>query len=182
MSTATYPWLQAPPDPPLSSPQPKVAIFSADRRHRYTLMREWEGGQGTVNFVMLNPSTADETKNDATIRRCIGYAKKWGYARLVVTNIFAFRSTDPKCLYPDPWSAIGDQDDAYIISEAGKAQRVVCAWGSHGSLIERGKVVRLLLTGAGTPLHCLGMTANGQPKHPLRLHSNLEPVELERLR
>ena len=74
------------------------ASFSKDRIHRYTLYRVWNEELPKVLFIGLNPSTATETKNDPTIRRCMGYAKDWGYGSYIMGNIFAFRSTDPKNL------------------------------------------------------------------------------------
>ena len=65
------------------------AVFSEDRKYRYTLVREFGADDGTVLFILLNPSSADETKNDPTVRRCMGYTKHWGYRRLIVANIFA---------------------------------------------------------------------------------------------
>src|SRR6187455_1128147 len=125
------------------------AIFSEDRRHRYTLariIRDTEPERdSTVLFVCLNPSTADEVRDDPTIRRCVGYAKRWGFSRLVVCNLFALRSTDPRALYehPDP---IGPANDRHLLDEATRADRVVAAWGAHGGYKLRGAtVLRMLL-------------------------------------
>lgn len=71
------------------------AVFSGCGRYRYRLTREL-GGKLTLTVVMLNPSTADGSKDDPTIRRCKGFAKDWGYGRLVIVNLYAFRATDPR--------------------------------------------------------------------------------------
>ena len=113
---------------------------------------------------MLNPSTADETMLDPTIRRCLGYSKDWGYGALAVANIFAFRSTDPKRLAKaeDP---IGPENDWFIRDAAEHSSLVICGWGAEPFAIERAKdVVRLLM---GIPLFCLELTKLGHPKHPL---------------
>ena len=155
------------------------AIFSEDRRHRYTLERIIPGGateQGaTVLFVCLNPSTADEIQDDPTVRRCLGYAKRWGFSRLVVCNIFALRSTDPKALYehPDP---VGPANDRHLLGEAIRADRVVAAWGFHGGHELRGATVLRMLLDLKPEIHVLGQTKDGHPRHPLYLRADAEPV------
>lgn len=132
-----------------------------------------DAGPKRALFIMLNPSTADETKNDPTVRRCIGYARAWDYAFLTVCNIFALRSTDPKALYrhDDP---VGPDNDMWIWQEADTADLVVCAWGTHGKLNGRDKQVTALLD--GKTLHTLGVTKDGHPKHPLYVPANAELV------
>jgi hypothetical protein len=137
----------------------------------------------TVVFVGLNPSTADEVQDDPTIRRCIGYAKRWGFERLVMLNIFALRSTDPGLLYMhhDP---VGPLNDEWLIEETGKADLVVCAWGTHGEFMApggvpmpRGQFVRdRLVSLVPEKLYVLGLTKHGHPKHPLYLSGDLTPV------
>src|SRR6266478_2655415 len=103
--------------------------------YRYVLRRNWLGSGGLLNFVMLNPSTADDVFDDATIRRCVGFAKRWGFSSLVVTNLCAYRATQPN----DLWAlvnlenarhlAIGEGNTVHIEREAKMAHQVVCAWG-----------------------------------------------------
>src|SRR5581483_9586135 len=97
--------------------------------YRYSLARFFGDG-GVVNFIMLNPSTADAETDDPTIRRCLGFAKAWGYGTLVVTNLFAYRATDPAELAKagDP---VGPDNDTRLWSEAQLSDLVVCAWGNH---------------------------------------------------
>lgn len=142
-----------------------TAVFSPDREFRYTLTRRWDD-RLLVNFLMLNPSTADENIEDPTIRRCMGFARDWGYGGLMVTNIFAYRSTDPKALYkvPDP---TGPANNEYILKTAKACAVVVCAWGEHGAHQGRGAIVHKLLREAGIATRCLEKNASGEPKHPL---------------
>lgn len=140
--------------------------FDSARTYRYLLTRQWgEDEQNFINFILLNPSTADETKDDPTMRRCINFAKQWGYDGMYVTNLFAYRSTDPKKLkqVKDP---IGPENDDYIKKYANRAQRVVVAWGNHGELYGRGKDVIEMLSGI-EGVCCLGKTKKGEPRHPL---------------
>ena len=104
------------------------AIFSDCRRYRYALWRIWEPSLPPCLFVMLNPSTADEAKNDPTIERCERRASAMGYGGLYVSNIFAFRSTDPAALYieEDP---VGPENDEYIMNGVREAALVICGWG-----------------------------------------------------
>jgi hypothetical protein len=152
------------------------ARFSEDRLYRYLL---WRPGARPVTFVMLNPSTADEMKDDPTIRRCRGYSRYWGYDGVIIANAFAYRSTDPKALYEleDP---IGPENDAYILRAALIAVGpIVCAWGAHGKLHDRGVAVAQLLRAAGHRPQCFGLTkgskrARPQPWHPLYLPADLQ--------
>lgn len=139
-----------------------AAEFSPCRRWRYVLRRAWSNGPRHALFIMLNPSTADETNDDPTIRRCISFAKTWGMDRLTVCNIFAYRSTDPYVLstLDDP---IGPENDRFIHLCYSEAQVRVAAWGVHGALQDRGAAV----ASACPALDCLGTTKDGHPRHPL---------------
>jgi len=143
------------------------AAFDATRRYRYLLWRRWRARGRSVVLVMLNPSTADATKNDATIRRCIGFAQCWGFAAMTAVNLFAWRATHPKDLRRAV-EPVGPLNDEVIRDAAGRADRVVAAWGAHGDLLGRGDAVLASLRDVG-PVHAFGRTGTGQPAHPLRL-------------
>jgi hypothetical protein len=148
-----------------------TVVYSPCQTWRYLLSRDFPEGEGTLNFLMLNPSTADAVRNDPTVRRCIGYAQRWGYATLLVTNIFAFRATLPRVLAaaPDP---VGPENDAYIVQTARTAERVVIAWGIHGRLHDRDRCVIELLR--DIPLLHLGLTREGHPRHPLYVRGDAD--------
>lgn len=152
------------------------AAFSECRRYRYRLWRSWSGGVGTLNFLMLNPSTADEVENDPTVERCERRARAWGYQKLIVTNLFAFRSTSPHELkqQADP---VGPCNDAAILEAAGEASQVICAWGEHGAHLGRADAVRTLL--ARRPLWALRVNSGGEPSHPLYLPYELNMIPYE---
>src|SRR5688572_20715579 len=139
---------------------PSGALFSRCRRWRYLLWRRW--GDGPVaNFLMLNPSTADEFKLDPSCTRARNYAERWGFGALVVTNIFGWRSTDPAALraVDDP---VGRGNDAAIVKAARDARLVVCAWGNHGLHLERAERVVALLRREKVSLSLLRMNDCGQ--------------------
>lgn len=140
------------------------AIFSPCRKYRYALYREWNPSKPLLMIIGLNPSTADEIQDDPTIRRCIDFAKRWNYGQLIMMNLFAIRGTDPKIIkdVPDP---IGEENDKYLKEMGEKASLILGAWGSHGIYQNRGKKVRSMFK----LVHILGLTKNGQPKHPLYL-------------
>ena len=156
------------------------AVFSKNRKYRYTLFRIWEvESSGKVNdtkyvvFIGLNPSTADETVNDPTITRCINYVKAWGYGGMYMLNLFAWRATDPKEMKKqgDPRGA---ENNHWILHICTRASMIVAAWGTHGTFLNRHREVLNLLD-----LHnvwCLGVTKDGIPKHPLYLKADLKPV------
>lgn len=146
------------------------ATFSPCRTHRYTLGRRWSD-QPLVMFIGLNPSTADENIDDPTVRRCITYAKDWGYGGLLMTNIFAYRSTDPKGLLgcEDP---VGSDNDKALLECYQQAGIAIAAWGVHGTLLGRDSHVKTLLP----KLHYLKLTKDGHPGHPLYLPKTLKPI------
>jgi hypothetical protein len=151
-----------------------TAQFSACGAYRYGLTRVWAAGPRLL-FVMLNPSTADEVRNDPTIARCETRARTAGFAGFGVVNLFAFRATDPRALRlaDDP---VGPENDRIIRRAAAKAGFVVCAWGNHGALNARALAVRHILSGCGKTLHHLGLTRSGQPVHPLYIPLAQGPI------
>jgi hypothetical protein len=151
------------------------ATFSPCRRWRYLLWRRWDESKPVANFLMLNPSTADEVKLDPTCARARDYAERWGYGALIVTNIFAFRNTNPNQMKTakDP---VGPGNDAAIVRAARDSALVICAWGNHGAFLERSARVKTLLNQKRIPLHALRVNANGEPAHPLYLPGKLTPL------
>lgn len=148
------------------------ATLSADKRYRYRLWRTIGSGSRTILFVMLNPSTADASVDDPTIRKCRGFAQRLGFDRIEVVNLFAWRATDPKEL-PKAVEPVGRENDQTILERALAAQLVIAAWGAtefkNGMVTRRAREVRQLLTGAGVTVQCLGRAQNGEPRHPLML-------------
>lgn len=138
------------------------ANLSACKKYRYTLWRTWDDSKPYVMFIGLNPSTADETKNDKTITRCIKYAEDWGYGGLCMTNLFAFRATDPSDMKKSK-NPIGIENDNWIKKLAKDAEVVVAAWGNDGCYMERSKKVIDMIPN----LMCLKINETGEPAHPL---------------
>lgn len=147
--------------------------------YRFELSRDWSGGdQPPLVFVMLNPSTADETVNDPTIRRCVGFATRWGHSGLRVANLYGWRATHPQ----DLWQAadpVGDVADWYLARHIGYAaetagSRLVAAWGDHA---RPDRVVRFRQILGDHQAWCLGTTLSGQPRHPLRVAYDTVPQQ-----
>jgi len=157
------------------------AELSPCGRYRYQLVRTFAQPMRlrTCTFVMLNPSIADGEVDDPTIRRCMGFARAWGFHRLVVANLFAWRATSPRDLYAagDP---VGPGNDAWILQAAAASERIVCAWGMHGAWRGRSADVARLLRDAGHRIHHLGLTRAGEPRHPLYLGGDSRPREWKR--
>ena len=152
-----------------------VAVYSDCQQFRYTLIREWDNAGRKALFIMLNPSTATEIQNDPTVERCERRARALGFGAFTVTNIFAYRATDPFLMraQPDP---VGPENDRTIAGAVAWADQVVCAWGSHGAHLGRGAQVTSLLQTLGRPLYHLGLTQSGQPKHPLYIGYAVQPT------
>ncbi len=161
------------------------AQLSEDGLYRYTLRREWASG-GTVCWVMLNPSTADATDDDPTVRKCVGYAKGWGYDSIEVVNLFALRATDPAELVTTNHDPVGPENDAYVEMVVRRADLVVCAWGTKGGnkawggrVVRRDMEVLSMIRSMGVPMHLLTKTKAGDPGHPLYLRGDLQPSLME---
>ena len=149
------------------------ARFSLCRQYRYILWRIWDESRPLVMFIGLNPSTADETKNDPTINRCINYSKSWGYGGLYMTNLFAFRATKPVDMKKAK-DAIGPDNDKWLVKIAQKADIVIAAWGNHGRYLNRSETVVKMLSN----LYYLKLNQSGEPAHPLYLKADLNPIKM----
>jgi len=151
-----------------------TADYSPCLTWRYSLTRVWDTGGSRALFVMLNPSTATEVQNDPTVERCERRARALGHGAFRVCNIFAYRATDPRVMRaaPDP---VGPLNDAAIVAGADWADAVVCAWGTHGAHLDRGRTVEDLLRATRKPLHHLGLSKGGFPKHPLYISYDRQP-------
>lgn len=169
--------VDAPPEKTMLLPFEPLAgaEFSPDRAHRYTLWRKTKPKGETILFIGLNPSTADEWNDDHTVTRMIRFGILWGYATVLVGNLFAYRATDPKVMkrYEDP---VGPGNDEALSELRARADLCVCCWGNQGRWHGRGAAVVELLRKYGK-LHSLGMTKVGYPKHPLYLRRTT-PVEV----
>ena len=156
----------------------RSASFSRCGAYRYCLLRSWDGrdeSDRAVCFVMLNPSTADGCVDDPTIRRCIGFARSWGWASLEVVYLFALRSTDPRALsqHPDP---VGPRNRGAVRRAVGRCDLLVLAWGAFP--LARRTPTRWLFDaarGVRIPVCTLGETRAGFPRHPLYVPGDQTP-------
>jgi len=155
-----------------------VAVFSPDERYRYSLKRVWDTSRPNALFVMLNPSTADEMKNDPTVERCERRARANGFGSFGVVNIFAWRATDPRELLraEDP---VGSENDRAILEKANWADQIIVSWGAHGEFQQRGTAVARLLLSTGNELYHLGLTKAQQPRHLLYVAYARQPIAWE---
>ncbi|MCT7983108.1 DUF1643 domain-containing protein [Laspinema sp. A4] len=152
----------------------KGAVIDLMEIYRYSLWREWDPNASRVAFVMLNPSRADATNDDPTVRRCISFAQSWGYGSLEVVNLFAYRASKPAELKKvrDP---IGLENDYYLEKAIKSADKLIVAWGNNGMFKNRCREVLDCLT-SFDELYCLGITQRGYPRHPLYVKGNIKPV------
>lgn len=153
------------------------ALFSECKDYRYALWRIWDDSKPLLGFCMLNPSTADESTNDPTVERCQRRAEMLGYGGIVVTNLFAYRSTDPNVLrnVPDP---IGYFNDKHILDCAQLCKVTICGWGKHGSLNNRGRKTIEYLKFMGIKVRALKVNKDGSPAHPLYIGYKIKPKAL----
>jgi hypothetical protein len=169
---------------------PRKNVFSPDRKYRYALWREGLQKQGDlfsvvtgredqyVNFIGLNPSKADETFTDPTLAKCMKFAERWGYGAVCMTNLFAWRETNPELmkLQPEP---IGEINDWWLEEIARGASVVIAAWGTDGKHLNRASNVRKLLSRFN--LQCLRVNDDGSPQHPLYILDTTEPSAFPKL-
>ena len=151
-----------------------TATFDPTRTYRYRLSRTWDPTGPTLAFVMLNPSTADAEVLDPTVRRCVGFARSWGFGALEVVNLFAFRATDPRDLLLAA-APVGPDNDRAIVDAASAADRVVVAWGIRGTHLGRARAVAALLRATSVRPLALAMTRDGHPRHPLYVRADTRP-------
>jgi hypothetical protein len=150
------------------------AVFDVSARYRYSLWRIWCAYHPRIVFVLLNPSTADGERSDPTIRRCIGFAQTWKFGSVEVVNLFAYRATDARELLKidDP---VGEENNYFLMQAVERCSTVVVGWGTRGTLLGRDNQVMSLLAGR-KDVYCLGITKDGQPRHPLYVKSDIIPV------
>ncbi len=148
------------------------AEFSKCGKYRYTLWRIWDKDKPLVMFIGLNPSTANESDDDPTIRRVKRFAADWGFGGVYMMNLFAYISTDPKKLLFNPHEKIGYKNNNYLKEIAGKCEKIIFAWGSFSEAHVRSKEVIEMFPQA----HVLKINNNGSPKHPLYIKADTVPV------
>ena len=151
------------------------AVYSQCKKYRYSLTRTIPNSKVSLLFILLNPSTATEIANDPTVSRCQTRAKMLGYASFRICNLFAYRTKSPAIMkkYPDP---IGPQNNHIINDSILWATKIICAWGSHGTHLNRSIEIRKMIDATGVTVNHLGLTKNNQPKHPLYLSYSQKPV------
>jgi len=154
------------------------ANFSPCGKYRYSLLRRWDMfDERKLIFIGLNPSTANETTNDPTIRRCIGFAKTFGFGGMVMLNLFGFVSAYPSVMIAqdDP---VGPDTDRIIKSFDIPGNKFVACWG-HWKFKDRAVAVMNLIE---QPIYCLGLTNDGDPRHPLYLRKDCQLEEFRRVK
>ncbi len=151
----------------------KDAVISTCGKYRYALRRIWDEKKSLVMFIGLNPSTADDKIDDNTIRRCMTFAGDWNFGGLIMGNLFALRSTDPRELkrVSDP---IGPENNEWLKRLSEKSDKVIAVWGNHGAYLKRDSEVLQMFKN----LYCLKISLKGIPCHPLYLPKDLKPILL----
>jgi hypothetical protein len=153
----------------------RTAVLSVCGGFRYLLTREWAEGERVLTFVMLNPSTADGERDDATVRKCIGFARNLGFGGIRIANLFAYRARDPKELRRAGWPP-GLENNYWSKRIAlwayANNEPIVCAWGAHArghAGQRRVAEVMDLMQRQCVDLRALLVLADGTPGHPLML-------------
>lgn len=155
------------------------AILSDCEKYRYELKRIWDDNKPKAMFIMLNPSKADAEQDDPTIRRCINYAKDWGYGGIYVGNLFAFRATNPQNLLQTE-NPIGADNITHLEAMQQECEIIICAWGNEDivkKIISKHDPTYNPLKHINSKLHYLELSNAGTPKHPLYLRKDLKPIK-----
>lgn len=155
--------------------EPSGAIFTDDHTHRVYLWRKWKKEGPWVMFIGLNPSTADERINDPTVRRCMGFAERWGYSGMFMCNVFTLVSTDPKKLNTEVPITTGAHLAMKVIRN--KCEKAIACWGNLVTQVRAGEGQIERIVNDLSPLHCLGMTKQGYPRHPLYVPYSSQLIE-----
>ena len=153
----------------------KDVVLSPCRKYRYALRRIWDDSKKRMMFIGLNPSYADENKDDQTIKRCISYAKQWGYGGVIMGNLFAFRTPSPAEMIK-AGQPIGEENDKWLKRLLKEADLVVGIWGNSGAFLGRAAEVAAVFP----ELHCLRITGSGQPHHIRNLPDGIKAIPYNR--
>ncbi len=150
----------------------RKASFSRCKQYRYQLSREWDDQLPKVAFVGLNPSTADHRVDDPTIRRCISFARDWGYGGMIIVNLFAYRTPYPEELKQadDP---VGPRNTFYLNKVFNETEIQVAIWGNDGTFLGRAEKYKNRFR----PLHAIKINQSGEPAHPLYLKKQMKPIQ-----
>ncbi|WP_193211158.1 DUF1643 domain-containing protein [Luteolibacter marinus] len=159
-----------PPAPTLSA-APFHTVFSPCGRYRHVWFLRWAEGP-CVMFIGLNPSRANGHRTDATVKRCIAYAKRWGYGAVRIVNLFAWVATAPAAMMRAA-NPVGPGNDRHLEQDAAEADLIVAVWGVHGSHLGRDRAIKARFRGR---LHALKVNQDGSPAHPLYLRTDLRPI------
>ena len=152
-----------------------TAVYSPCKNYRYSLSRAHKTARKSLLFILLNPSTATEKKNDPTIARCEQRAKLLGYKSFIICNLFAYRTKSP-LLMKNYHAPIGSENNQIIEESLGIANQVICAWGNHGTHLNQAETVMKIIETMGKSAYHLGLTKRDQPIHPLYVHYNQKPI------
>lgn len=153
-----------------------AAVISRDGKYRYVLSRNWDPAIDRAVWIMLNPSTANAVEDDATIRRCISFAKRWGYGGIEVYNLFALRSRCPKLIEIDD-DPVGPDNDYWLNAIGRSKGKIIAAWGACQTQLQlrrANEVIEFLVSDRDVLLYALGFTKNGHPRHPLYVRNDAE--------
>ena len=151
------------------------AIYSPCKSYRYSLVRRQINAKKHLLFILLNPSTATEIKNDPTITRCQNRSEALGYKAFIICNLFAFRTKSPKVMKSvrDP---IGPENNSIIQESLNLADQVICGWGNHGTHLNQSETILKIIKASQTTAFHLGLTQNSQPAHPLYISYKQKPI------
>ncbi|PSN19900.1 hypothetical protein C7271_04935 [filamentous cyanobacterium CCP5] len=160
----------------LRHPATGRAHFDPTGVYRYSLERLWEKSGQRLAIVMLNPSQADQHRNDPTLRRCVGLSQNWGFTQLEVVNLFAYRTPHP-CQLKQAQDPIGGENDRWLLTAAERADQILLAWGNAGGWLDRDHAVLALLKAYRSKFCCLGQNRTGSPRHPLYVPRDSCPTD-----
>lgn len=153
---------------------PTGALISESEIYRYALWRIWDNSKPLIMFIGLNPSTADGSEDDQTVRICTNFVKRWGYGGFILGNLFAYRTKDPQQLKRAN-NPVGTENDYWLLYLAQKATKVIAVWGNHGNFKNRSDEVKNLID----DLYYLDLNKTGEPSHPIGLKVDTEPKKFE---
>jgi len=162
------------------TPEVQNAVISDDEKYRYVLVRQWDTSRPLVVFLMLNPSTADGSQDDATTRSCRAIAQNSGFGGMLFVNLYAYRAKNPSTLYmvQDP---IGPDNDKSLRWVCARAEKIIVAWGNRGPSVVANQILHVMnvLSSYWDVMYSLGTTNQGQPTHPRFIAPDVELIPFD---